>query len=308
MVLESEYRLGVDWSTFDPWRVQGPFPQNLATHPLLQWDALLELVKRLEPKGQFRSHTAEAKPGTSFSDAPRLFRNRKSAVDVASSLSDADAWMSLLNVQTDPVYRALVAQILDDVRAHIDPVDPGMSYRAGWIFLASPKAVTPFHFDVEHNFILQLRGHKTLYVWDPDDRVAASEDARDLFHAHHDRSLVTWREELRERAHKFHLRPGFGVYMPSTSPHMVENDDNPSLTMSFTYYTASTRRNRNLHRARLRLRRLGLAPPPVGQNGLFDMTALTAWRGALALRHGLKRLAGHKAQSETVSYAPHLMG
>ena len=44
-----------------------------------------------------------------------------------------------------------------------------MLYRAGWIFVTSPHTITPFHMDKEHNFILQIKGNKRLYVWEPDD-------------------------------------------------------------------------------------------------------------------------------------------
>lgn len=297
----------VDWSKFDPWRVQGLFRHRVMEHPLLQRDALMALGARLEPLGQFRTHTNQATVGTSFNDAPRLYRNRSSATEVIANLADAKAWMSLLNVQTDRIYRALVDDVLDSVRSGIEAVDPGMSYRAGWIFLASPNTVTPFHFDAEHNFILQLRGRKTLYVWDPQDLEAASEHARDLFHARHDRRLLVWREALRERAHKFHLEPGVGAYMPSTSPHMVENDDNPSLTISFTYYTDATRRDRVLHSAHMGLRRLGIVPPPVGTSRSFDTIALLAFRCAKGVRAKLRRGASRGAVTDTAEYAAHLM-
>lgn len=298
----------VDWSTFDPWRVQGPLRHNLLNHPLLQWDSLLELGRRLEPLGQFRTHSNQAEAGTAFNDAPRLFRNRKSAVDTIQNLSGAQAWMSLLNVQTDPLYRTLVDEVLDQMKPDIDRFDPGMCYRAGWIFLASPNTVTPFHFDTEHSFILQLQGHKTLYVWDPQDLEAASEHARDRFHAFHDRSLLVWREELRARAHKFRLEPGVAAYMPCTSPHLVENDDNPSLTMSFTYYTRSTRRNRALHKAHADIRRLGLVPRPVGRNPALDSATLALYRCKQASDATWGRMTGKKVVPEGVPYASAQIG
>lgn len=295
--------IDVDWNHFDPWRVQGPLRHRVMEHPLLKWDALMELGKRLEPLGQFRTHTNQATAGTSFNDAPSLYRNRRSATDVIAHLSDARAWMSLLNVQTDPVYRALVDEILDSVRPGIEAADPGMSYRAGWIFLASPNTVTPYHFDTEHSFILQLQGHKTLYVWDPQDLEAADEHVRDQFHAYHDRSLLVWREELRERAHKFRLEPGVGAYMPCTSPHLVENDDNPSLTMSFTFYTDSTRRSAGLHRMHARLRKLGLVPPSIGKHPVLDDAVYGVYRGRQALVHGLRGLAGRTVERDDAPYA-----
>lgn len=293
----------VDWATFEPWRVQGPLRHNLVGHPLLQWDQLLELGRRLEPLGHFRTHTNQASAGTAFNDAPRMFRNRKSAVDTIRDLSHAEAWMSLLNVQTDPLYRTLVDEVLDQLRPGIEACDPGMCYRAGWIFLASPNTVTPFHFDTEHSFILQLQGHKTLYTWDPQDLEAASEHARDRFHAQHDRSLLKWRDELRERAHVFRLEPGIGAYQPCTSPHLVENDDNPSLTMSFTFYTDSTRRNRALHKAHAQIRRLGITPPAVGQNRFLDAAALMLYRCKHTPDIALRKLTGRKVFPDSVPYA-----
>ncbi len=41
--------------------------------------------------------------------------NRKSAKDTLSQIRDAKAWMSLLNVQTDDVYRTLVDEVLEQL-------------------------------------------------------------------------------------------------------------------------------------------------------------------------------------------------
>src|SRR4029434_6464150 len=144
-----------------------------------------------------------AEAGTPFNTAPRLHPNRKSAAETLQQIRDAKAWMSLLNVQTDPTYRKLVDEVLDELKVHVDPVDAGMCCRGGWIFVTSPNTVTPFHFDKEHNFIMQVRGHKRLYVWDHRDTVAASEEARERFHSRHERDLLVWTDELRARARVF---------------------------------------------------------------------------------------------------------
>ena len=154
-----------------------------------------------------------------------------------------------------------------------------MSYRAGWIFVSSPHTITPFHFDKEHNFILQVAGRKTVYVWEPDDYQVVSDSARDRFHARHNRDLILWNEDFRKRAHRFEFGPGDGAYMPSTAPHLVEVGDDPSITISFTYYTDSTRRQSSLHFARGRLAEYGISLPPVGQkNGLIRSSATVQCR------------------------------
>jgi len=43
-----------------------------------------------------------------------------------------------------------------------------------FIFVSSPEAVTPLHMDPEHNFLLQVRGLKTLHLFDPNDFAQAN--------------------------------------------------------------------------------------------------------------------------------------
>lgn len=286
-------------ATFDPWRIQ-PVRHRLSMHPLLQPPALIELSARLEAQGSIRTHGNEAKAGTPFNSAPEMFPNAKSAAETLRSIRDAKAWMSLLNVQIDPIYRALVGEVLDGVRPLVDGRDPGMCHRAGWIFVSSPRTVTPFHFDKEHNFILQIHGRKRVYVWDHDDTVVASENARDLFHHSHERYLLRWRDEFRERAHVFDLEPGQGAYMPSTSPHMVENGDDPSITISFTYYTDATRRDAVLHNAHALVRQLGVVPPAVGARPRLDELTHAGMRVAQRAR---ALFTGNQAASDGARFA-----
>lgn len=292
-----------DWDAFDPGAIT-PVRHQLMQHPLLQMDALVELGRRLDARGGVRTHSNDAIAGTPFNHAPRLCPNGAGAVATLIGIAEANAWMSLLNVQGDPLYRGLVDEVLGGIEPEIARHDPGMCYRGGWIFVTSPRTITPFHFDKEHNFILQVRGRKTLYVWDPRDTVAASEQARDLFHATHSRDRLHWDESLRARATVFHLEPGMGAYMPSTSPHLVESGDEPSVTISLTYYTDATRRNALLHRAHEWLRTRGVEPPSVGSNGLLDAGLLTAFRSAALLRKWRTRLArAPQPRSDRAPYA-----
>jgi hypothetical protein len=291
-----------DWGTFDPWRVR-PVRHRLAEHRLLGIAPLIELGRRLEAVGRIRTHSSDAYAGTAFNHAPMLYPNGKSAADTLSDVAHARAWTSLLNVQTDDLYRTLVDEVLDDIRPQVDRVDPGMLYRAGWIFVTSPRTITPFHMDKEHNFILQIEGKKRLYVWEPDDIEVLAEEARDLFHFNHSRDLVVWREEMRARAHVFDLEPGMGAYMPSTSPHLVENGDGPSITASFTYYTDATRRDARLHALHHRMRGWGMAPAAVGARPLRDAVAHAGCRVADGVMGLVDRTRGRERLSDGVRYA-----
>ena len=296
-------RIHVDPVSFEPWKIQA-LTHALADHPLLQLDALVELGKRQQERKLVRTHSADATAGTSFAEAPTLHPNAKDAVATLADIAKAKAWMSLLNVQADPIYRRLIDEILDEVRPIVDRRDPGMCYRAGWIFVSSPNTVTPFHMDHEHNFILQIRGKKRLYTWDPFDRQVVSERAQELFHDQHSRELVTWSEAWRARARVFELEPGLGGYMPSTTPHMVENGDGPSITISFTYYTDATRARELLYRGNARLRRLGLSPRPVGQSETRDAVKHAVLAGYANARAMVRRALGRGVRRNDQPYAP----
>jgi len=302
MNVTTQSQVEVDWPSFDPWRIQA-VRHRLMNHPLLQPDQLVELGKRLEVDGRVRTHSNAAQAGTPFNSAPRQHPNRMSAADTLQRIRDAKAWMSLLNVQSDPTYRTLVDEVLDELNLGVAQHDPGMCYRGGWIFVTSPNTVTPFHYDKEHNFILQVRGRKTLHVWDHRDTVVASEQSRDRFHARHERDLLVWNDAFRERATTFHLEPGQGAYMPSTSPHMVENGDEPSITISFTYYTKATRKNSLLHKAHDRLCHWGFNPPPVGQNGTLDACLLAVYGAHSLARARLQRAVGKATYQDDAPYA-----
>jgi hypothetical protein len=294
----------LDWANFQPWKV-ARVRHRISDHYLLKPDQLVQLGKRLEQQGRIRTHANAAKADTPFNLAPEMHPNNASATETLERIREAKAWMSLLNVQTDPTYRQLIDEVMDGIRPLVEAKDPNMSYLGGWIFVSSPHTVTPFHFDKEHNFILQIHGRKTIYVWEPDDYQVASQRARDRFHARHDRDLIVWKEEFRSRAHRFECGPGDGAYMPSTAPHLVEVGDDPSITISFTYYTDGTRRRGLLHGARGRLAERGINLPPVGRNKLLDRVV---YRGAMPVREAIRavrHLTGKPTVSDRDRYAHH---
>jgi hypothetical protein len=300
-----EARILLDSNLYSPWRIT-PVKHTLAAHPLLQMPSIVELGKRLEVNGRVRTHSNKAAADTPFNDAPKSHPNAKTAAETLSDVEHANAWMSLLNIQTDDVYRQLVDEVLDSVKPIIEAKDPGMCYRAGWLFVTSPNTITPFHMDTEHGFILQVKGRKRLYVWDPADVAVVPERGRELFHSYHSRDLVKFKEEHRPRAQVFELEPGVGAYVPSTGPHMVENFDNASVTISFTFYTNSTRRKNLLYRGTNHLRRLGLDPAPVGTAPLRDTVLAAAMRGYVGGKEMVAKALKKPVYPSDAPYAFHL--
>lgn len=290
--------ISFDRETFDPMRVMA-VRHTLAEHPLLQIPSLLALGKRLEAKGAVRFHDDQAAPSTNFTYAPETNKVNLSVDRMITHIEEAKVWLALHNIQQDPLYRGLVDEVLDYVRPLVEPKDPGMCYRGGWIFITSPNAVTPYHMDHEHNFILQIRGNKTVHVWNPLDREVVTERSLELFHTKLSRELVQYRDEFQQKANVFELEPGMGGYMPTTAPHWVRNGNNTSITVSFTYYTDATRRRKGAHQGNYMLRRLGLAPRPVGGSPTSDQLKSVA----MEAKHRLNRALGRAAVHTTLPYA-----
>ncbi len=281
-----------DGAAFEPMRIMA-VTHTLAGHPLLEIGSLVDLARRLEKVGSVRAHNDAAKPDTRFANAPETHPAALSVEDTIRSIESAKAWMALHNVQNDAVYRRLVDDVLDFVRPMVDAKDPGMCHRAGWIFVTSPGAITPFHIDHEHNFILQVRGQKTIHVFDPLDRAVVSEEALELFHSKLSRDLITFDDQKQKRARVFEAGPGTGAYMPTTAGHWVKNGDNVSITVSFTYYTRATMLRKAAHQANYELRRLGLSPRAVGASPDVDRVKAAALRARLALGRTLTRKPAH---------------
>src|SRR5215469_9748378 len=88
--------------------------------------------------------------------------------DVIRDLRNANAWLTLLNVEADPG----MAELMD---THLDQLESGMIAKQGnkkgkmrrrvaFVFVSSPNSVTPVHFDIEHSLLMQVSGSKTVSV------------------------------------------------------------------------------------------------------------------------------------------------
>lgn len=292
-----------DVASYQPTKIMA-VTHSLSEHRLLQLPALVALAERLAKKNAVRAHTDQVRMGTDFTTAPDTHKVERPAAEVVRDIENAKSWLALHNIQQDDEYRLLLDEVLDDLRPRVESKDPGMCYRAGWIFVTSPNAVTPYHMDHENNFILQIRGKKRLYVWDPLDRSVISERCLELFHGKGSRELVTYKDEFKAKARVFDLEPGMGGYMPRTAPHSVENGDNVSITISFTYYTNETRRTKLLHQANEVLRKRGVQPSPVGESFGRDFVKGHLFSGLLGARNLLNKWRGHPPIVTDSRYAP----
>ena len=148
----------------------------LVDHPLFTMDAIAELADCL-PQGSVRRERGHLP-----------FINTDGYVDVGEGPPSETVLgierngfrISLRDIQQAPEYAQLINECLDEVDALIARREGGMRRRAGYLFVSSPAATTPMHFDVEHSFLLQIRGTKNVSVaaFDHDPRLLERERER----------------------------------------------------------------------------------------------------------------------------------
>ena len=266
-----------------------PLRHNIDQHPLFELDALQALANSLMPSGQCRFLRPGTTQGSAFSHDPSHPQGW-SIDEVFARMEEPGAWLALYNVQTDARYRAALERIVDDLRPMVEREQPGIFLVTGFIFISAPPSVTPFHIDRENNFWLQLRGRKTMNVWDNTDRDVVPARVVEDFIA--GGVQVPFQEAFRARCREFDTGPGDGVYFPSTSPHMTRTDahwakpgDGISVSLGINFYTSVTRRTARVHQFNRVLRRLGMTPSFPGESVAADSLKAPMGRWLAAVRY-----------------------
>src|SRR5262249_33173022 len=154
------------------------------------------------------------------------------------------------------------------------------AHREAFVFLSSPGSVTPYHIDPEWNFLLQVRGSKLMNVF-PAELLTEPELERFYSGAH--RNLV-FRDEYQKRATVFELHPGEGAHVPVTAPHWVKNGPEVSVSFSITFQTRASERRGLVYRFNHALRARGWDPTPVGRSPWRDALKYNLHRARLRLR------------------------
>lgn len=244
------------------------FRHNLVGHPLFEFPRLLQLAR-----GQALQRV-RYNAGNLPTNLPAWEKAPQTGLSVAETIEKIEehiSWMQIRRADYEPDYRALIHRCLDELAAEINALEPGMDGREGSVIISSPSAVTPFHLDHEHNFLLQIRGHKTVSVFPREDRELLPEEHLEGYFAGKKKfRAVPFDEKYQERAWEFELHPGDVLHIPSTAPHWVKNHDQTSVSFSVVFTTSISRRPGCIHYVNSRLRTLGLNPRPVGHSALGD--------------------------------------
>ena len=229
---------------------------DLAGHELFTRGALRALAGRMRPD-TISCCSGDVPVGVGPGGAPETGRSAQETID---TIERCGAWVVLKYVEQDPLYRALLDGLLAEIEPWVRPRTAAMLQREAFIFLSSPGAVTPFHFDPEHNILMQIAGRKTMNVLPFGERITPG-PAHERFHAE-GRNGLEWRDELADCGRSFALAPGDALYVPVKAPHWVQNGEEVSISFSITWRSGWSLRENYAHGFNHILRRAGLNPRP----------------------------------------------
>ena len=253
-------------------------PHHLANAPLLSLDALAALADALDP-AHVEYNRADLPTGIDPADIPA---NGLSASETIRSIAANKSWAVLKFIETVPVYRDLLTSLLDELADIVTPRTGPMLTLQGFIFVSSPGAVTPFHFDPEHNILLQLQGSKAMTVYPAADPRFAAQAEHERYHCGGHRNLP-WDDGFAGDGFTAHLTPGQAVMVPVMAPHFVRNGPEPSVSLSITWRSEWSYREAEAHAANRWLRRRGITPAMPPRWPAHARAKTLAWRAARKL-------------------------
>ena len=269
----------------------------LAGHPLFELPRIADLAMKLwgTGKGLVTMKSGDTSVAGGWTEMPG---KPMSLVKAIRELPESGAWLMLKNVYLDPEYRELMDQGYRDLSALAGlDLARDVSWPDAYIFIASPRSITPYHFDHESTFLMQIHGEKTYNIFDPAE---LTEEEIEQYYIG-DLSSARYRDEAQARAAVYELKPGLGIHQPPRAPHWVRNGPEYSVSFSILSCLKAWDREAPVYQVNHYLRSLGIRPAPPGTSPWRDglkrtLLSSSARRNPASkndlLRAGVERLQG----------------
>lgn len=246
---------------------------NMAANELLTLESLAKLGTAL-PKASVEYNPGDLPVGIDPDDVPG---NGMSIADTILLIENSASWAVLKNIEQVPEYEALLLSLLAEIKPILERKTGKMLRPQGFIFVSSPNAMTPYHFDPEHNILLQLRGEKTMTVFPAGDERFAPASAHESYHTGGPRNLI-WQDSFAEQGQACHLTPGKAIFVPVMAPHFVQNGPMPSISLSITWRSDWSFAEADAHAFNHMLRGWGMNPTAPGRFPEQNKAKALSWR------------------------------
>lgn len=257
---------------------------SLGDHALLSLDALAALGEALPP-ASVEYNRSDLPIGIDPADVPA---NGLSIGETILRVHETGSWAVLKNIEQMPQYEALLDDLLGELRGEIERRTGHMLRPQGYVFVSSPHSVTPFHFDPEHNILLNLAGHKTLTQFPAGDERFAPATAHEAYHNGGHRNLV-WDDGFHGSGMACDLGPGDAVFVPVMAPHFVKVGATSAISLSITWRSEWSFAEADARSFNRLARRLGMKPRATRRFPSRNLLKASAFRAIRKV--GLERLA-----------------
>ncbi len=280
---------------------QGKCPSNLLTSyqgfrvkhmlsdsPLFRLDRLVELASSMcESQVEYNAGNVALDQ-----DPDKTPHTGLSIEETIKHIEDCGSWMVLKNVETDPEYKALLDKCLDEIYAQLPCKTLKLSQREAFIFISSPNSTTPYHFDPEHNFLLQIRGKKSFALFPSNDRKVITENSlEERYYRPETPRNLHYEEAYQQYGEVHEMNAGDGLYVPVNAPHWVQTHDDISISFSITFRSPESNRVLTLYRLNALLRdRFKINPKAVGQNLIRDKVVYGIYCGVRNVVNAFRRV------------------
>jgi len=245
---------------------------RLGNHPLFELDALANLAEWL-PESSIEYNASDQPIGIAGKPGPTGIPIGQTIREIGASGS----WAAIKNVEQHPDYAALLDSLLGELRGEIEAKTGRMLKTQGFVFVTSPGGVTPYHFDPEHNILLQVRGSKTMTQFPAGDALYAPDETHESYHTGGKREL-DWREELVSGGREFRIGPGEALFVPVMAPHFVRNGPEASVSLSITWRSEWSFAEADARAFNSMLRRMGIRPNAPGRWPRRNRAKAYGWR------------------------------
>ncbi len=245
----------------------------LRDHPLMQLPALAEMAEAL-PAASVEYNRADLPTGLNGEKPPA---NGIGIGETIRNIATTGSWAALKNIEQIPAYADLLQSLLAELRPTIEARTGAMLKPQGFVFVTSPGGVTPYHFDPEHNILLQLMGTKVMTMFPAGNSRFAPDQTHEGYHTGGGRELF-WNDSLADGGHKWPLVPGEALYVPVMSPHFVDNGPAPSVSLSITWRSEWSFAEADARAFNGLLRKAGLNPRPPGRWPATNRARALGWR------------------------------
>ncbi len=256
---------------------------KLGDHPALSIANLQKVLPNLPSDQVFFSSGALQKTDN-FDRAHLDKKNRFSLEEALSNLLQSNAYIMVRSPEVDPSFRDIFNSLRSDVEQVMKAqglgthaIEPML-----YLFIASPKSITPFHIDRYSTLLLQLQGTKKVFLYPAwDERFCSAETLEGFVSRAGVRPVYS--EEMGSHAQCFDFGPGEVLHIPFVAPHHVENGAHSvSISLSIIFNTRESNIKTKALMMNHLLRKYGQniswQPSPVNSSALGDVVKGNAWR------------------------------